>query len=85
MYAELRLNRLHCREHPLDVLSYAMKRNLTDVIDEAVPRTIGLEIEAVITVLGKDTFVPWVRNLKLVCQSGDRHKHTLRYSTVSSG
>ncbi|EPT01262.1 hypothetical protein FOMPIDRAFT_1120746, partial [Fomitopsis schrenkii] len=52
--------RLHCREHPLDVLAYALKRNLTDVVDEAAPRTVGLDIETAFQALGKVTFVPWI-------------------------
>ena len=44
----------------MEVLAYAMKRNLTEVIDEAAPRTAGLGIETAIKALGKDTFVPWV-------------------------
>ncbi|KZT64592.1 hypothetical protein DAEQUDRAFT_732442 [Daedalea quercina L-15889] len=52
--------RLHARTYPMEVLAYAVKRSLTEALEEVAPRTVGTCIETALRELGRDVFVPWV-------------------------
>ncbi|TFY64772.1 hypothetical protein EVJ58_g2397 [Rhodofomes roseus] len=50
----------HARTYPVDVLAYAAKRSLADLVDEAASRSTGIDAETALTALGRETFIPWV-------------------------
>ncbi|TFK64117.1 hypothetical protein BDN72DRAFT_861592 [Pluteus cervinus] len=48
-------------DHPLRVLSFALKHNRTSLIDEAAKETIGEPLEGLISALQPHHFVAWVK------------------------
>lgn len=57
------MRRESVKEHPLQVLNYAIRHDQVDLASEASLRSMGLGVEEAINSLDMDTFKTWVRIL----------------------
>ncbi|KAJ7165497.1 hypothetical protein C8R43DRAFT_878508, partial [Mycena crocata] len=48
------------RDHPLEVLDYAMKHHQFDLVNEAARESMGAEMESAMSILAPDVFKTWV-------------------------
>ncbi|KAJ7496457.1 hypothetical protein FB451DRAFT_1455566, partial [Mycena latifolia] len=54
------------KEHPLEVLEYAVRHGHADLAAEAARQSMGLEVTAAMECLSADTFKEWVRMRLLI-------------------
>jgi len=53
-------------KHPLEILVYAVKHDLTDLGDLAAPMTVGFPLAEVQNRFAIGVFVAWARNINIV-------------------
>ena len=54
-------------DHSVEVLAYALKHDIQDLVDVAAPKTIGKPLDVIQAAIPTEFVLPWVKCRTLAC------------------